>query len=75
MGDKNMPVEKLVRHGKPGKYDQASYGAQCKVIDNKGFDLYIQRSNKEDEPDWEYIGSFPHDADEHFIENLSRLRY
>ncbi len=46
----------LIRHSRPNKYDQAPYGALCKVIsDHKESETYKQTSNDPDCPIWEYV--------------------
>lgn len=47
----------IIRHSAPGKLDQAPFGTECLVvIDNHTWDVYVQYSNDEEIPNWEYMG-------------------
>lgn len=49
----------LIRRSEPTKFDLAPYGTQYKVFDNHdNYDLYLQLSYNEDEPNWELLGNF-----------------
>jgi len=75
MEDKNVPfIEQIIRHGEPGKYDMASYGAQCKVLKGEEFDLYVQISSIEYEPKWDFVGRFPNGTKQKDIDKLINLK-
>lgn len=61
----------LIRHGAPTKYDEATLGTMCKVMDASGekYDLWIQYSADETNPRWEYMGNFKVD-DPHLCDNI-----
>lgn len=75
MEDKNVPfIEQIVRHGEPNQYDEANYGAQCKVFKGEEFDLYVQTSNTEYEPKWDFVGRFPNVTKQKDIDKLTNLK-
>jgi hypothetical protein len=67
-------ADQIVRHGAPCKLDQAEYATQCVVNKGSEFELYIQVSQNEDNPDWEFIGKFPNDTSENHIKEILDLK-
>lgn len=55
---------RINRFGEPGKMDHAPYGTECKVTKHKDFDLYIQMSKNEENPNWVFIGTFQNEFPE-----------
>lgn len=49
----------IIRHSPPGKLDHAQRGTKCHVLRSlqPQADVYIQISNNEDDPIWEYSGT------------------
>ena len=48
---------KIFRYAEPNMYDHAALGTECHVhINDKEYEVYIQRSKDESSPIWEYVG-------------------
>jgi len=66
------------RYGIPTELDQFPYGTQCKVSNHhhNEYDLYLQVSDDEDNPEWDLLGTFTTSSNQFEIEQLmmSRLR-
>lgn len=59
----------VYRHSEPSKIDQAAYGTICKVkhsLDDKSL-IYVQISHCEEEPNWNYVGSYKIDITDEII--------
>lgn len=52
-------MEPIIRHSAPSKLDHAPKGTECKVENGEEYQLYIQCSSNEEEPNWELIGTYP----------------
>ena len=49
----------VTRFGEPSKMDTAQHGTICRVSSNpESFDIYLQISHAEEEPNWTYMGSY-----------------
>ena len=55
---------RIIRFGEPSKLDHAPYGTECKVTRSKEFDIYIQMSQNEENPNWMFIGNFQNEFPE-----------
>jgi len=60
----------LLRHGAPGKLDEAPYGTQYRVQQGDNFDLYIQRNTDSENPHWELIGVFYNETTDEAIQEV-----
>jgi hypothetical protein len=50
-------MEPIVRHSAPSKLDTAPFETECLVfLDGHVWDVYVQYSNDEEDPRWEYMG-------------------
>jgi hypothetical protein len=50
-------MEPIIRHSAPSKLDQAPFSTECLVfLDGHVWDVYVQYSNDEEDPRWEYMG-------------------
>lgn len=59
-----MKPNRIIRHGPPNEYDQASQGSECWIITDMGADIYLQKSPDEEKPDWMYMQTIkPEDID------------
>ena len=56
--DNDLKQETIIRHGIPCKFDHAPYGTRCKIIHGEEYELYVQSSKDEANPEWELIGTF-----------------
>lgn len=56
--EKDLKVETIIRHGEPSKLDHAEYNTRCQVLHGQEYDLYIQTSKNEEDPMWDFIGTF-----------------
>jgi hypothetical protein len=65
----------LVRYGEPSKYDHGPYGAICKVIKaaTEQFDIYVQLSQHESNPQWHFVGAFAIAPDDVIIQRVQEL--
>ena len=70
----NLP--KIInRWGEPSKLDQAPFATQCKVFKNNHdlFDVYLQISHDEINPNWIFIGTFDKDcSDDMIVSNIQK---
>jgi hypothetical protein len=66
----------LTRHSQPSELDQHPYGTACKVNIQETYDIYLQVSEDEDNPNWELLGNYnlTHEQDLLFTEMHARLR-
>lgn len=54
----NLPAI-VTRFGAPGKMDTAPFGTACRVSSApEAFDIYLQISHDEEEPNWTFIGTY-----------------
>lgn len=55
-----MNISIIYRFGTPTNNDIAQYGTVCKVSNRSsdGIDMYLQISHNEDEPVWNFVGTF-----------------
>jgi hypothetical protein len=50
-------MEPIIRHSAPSKLDHAPFGTECHVDIGEGeYQLYIQYSKDEENPQWEFMG-------------------
>jgi len=55
----------LVRFGPPTKYDHAPYKTICKIVKNNDTcDVYVQLSQNEEVPFWDFVGAFEFISDD-----------
>lgn len=59
----------LTRHGLPGKLDTAPQGTKLKVSSGDNFDIYIQHSANEEEPNWIFVGTFNDESYKFYLSN------
>lgn len=67
----------LIRRSEPTKFDLAPYGTQYKVFNNHdGYDLYLQVSFDDDQPNWDLLGTFSIKSHPNLLKELieGRLR-
>lgn len=71
-----MSRDVLIRHGVPTKYDHAAYGTYCKSVNTigDGFELFIQLSHEEDDPNWISYGNYSHVDDTHIDELIGQTQ-
>lgn len=50
------------RFGPPHKFDHAPKDSYCRVDKGDSFDVYIQRSDNDEDPKWEFIDNFTEDS-------------
>jgi hypothetical protein len=58
----------LHRRCKPGSYDHAPFGTECRVEMVRDTEVYVQMCAQEDNPRWELVGVYPAECDENLIE-------
>lgn len=56
--------ETIYRHGQPGHLDMLPQGTRCIVERGSELDIYIQVSNDENNPAWDFSGTLPIDSDD-----------
>jgi hypothetical protein len=64
-----METQIIVRHGSPSSFDHCPRGTQCRVPFSDQFELFIQMSQKEDDPSWQSVGVFHQDTNEETIKS------
>lgn len=60
-----MVINVIERFGEPSKMDLAPYATLCKVLTTgkSTVDLYAQISHNDDDPIWNFIGTFPNNLE------------
>lgn len=56
-----MP-KRIKRHGMPSALDTAPFGTECIIKKDDDFTIYLQMSPNEEKPNWQLVGTFPHNA-------------
>lgn len=53
-------MDMITRFGEPSSYDHCQFGTLCKKlkVHMKDYDIYVQVSNNESNPEWELVGTF-----------------
>jgi hypothetical protein len=51
-------METIIRHSAPSKLDQAPKGTECKVENGEEYQLYVQCSSQEEDPQWQLMGTY-----------------
>lgn len=66
----------LIRNSEPGEYDQHPYGTACKIQRQETYDIYLQVSHDEDNPNWELLGNYHDKSDTELLKHqmMTRLR-
>jgi hypothetical protein len=73
----------ITRCGEPTEFDMASYGTVCHVKKSQStaqsihwddFDIYLQVGEDEEEPKWEFLGSFSSESPHDYIDDLIEVR-
>lgn len=60
----------VTRFGEPSKMDTAQFGTICRVSSNpESFDIYLQISHSEEEPNWTYMGAYSSSVSDTFLYN------
>lgn len=60
----------VTRFGEPGKMDTAKNGTICRVSScPESFDIYLQISHDEEDPNWTYIGTYSSSLSDTYIYN------
>jgi hypothetical protein len=71
-------TDHIIRHSPPSSLDQNAYGTVCKVIEHRddNYDIYLQVSENEEIPKWEFLGSYTQHTDLEYINDKidNRLR-
>lgn len=58
----------VTRFGEPGKMDTAQFGTICRVSSTpETFDIYLQISHDEEEPNWTYMGPYSSSVTDTYI--------
>lgn len=65
----------LIRYGEPSKYDHAVYGTICKVVKahEPMFDIFVQLSQDEEAPLWNYVGAFDFGKDSDITNQVKKF--
>ena len=65
----------VTRFGQPSKMDTSPFGTICKVSCHpNSFDIYLQISHDENEPNWTCLGSYNSDvADQHIHDQVQKI--
>ncbi len=54
-----MELNIITRFGEPSKMDTAQFGTICRVSSSpESFDVYLQISHDEVDPNWTYMGAY-----------------
>jgi len=60
----------ITRFGEPSKMDTAEFGTICRVSTNQeSFDIYLQISHAQEEPNWILMGAYPSSISDTYIYN------
>lgn len=51
-------MEPIIRHSAPSKLDHAPKGTECKVETGEEYQLYVQCSSQEEDPQWQLMGTY-----------------
>lgn len=70
---KQLPM--VTRFGHPSKMDTSCFGTICKVSNGmESFDIYLQISHTEEEPNWTFIGNYSSIVlDEQIYEDVEKI--
>lgn len=65
----------IIRSSKPSKHDQLIYASICKTIKalSDEFDIYVQMSHDEKNPQWEKVGTFSPETNDLVIDEINKL--
>jgi hypothetical protein len=65
----------IIRHSKPSKHDVCCYGSVCKSlkVHSDEFDIYVQMSENQDNPNWEKAGTFTPKTEELVTQEINRM--
>jgi len=62
----------IYRYGSPSKLDHASSGTECRILKDNDFDLYVQTSSNEEQPNWILLGCFNEESYVHYAMSLDK---